>query len=92
LGGSIIKVIKFRMVRWGKHVARIGEIGNAHSILVGKKIEGKRPRGRPRCRWEKYIRTDLREIWGEVAGWMHLAQDKDKWRVLVNTVMNLRVP
>jgi hypothetical protein len=55
------------------------------------KAEGKRPLGRPRRRWED-IRMDLREIgWGGV-DWIDLAEDRDQWRALVNTVMNLRVP
>jgi hypothetical protein len=64
---------------------------NAYRILVGKP-EGKRPLGRPRRRWEDNIRIDLREIgWGGM-DWIDLAQDRDQWRALVNTVMNLRVP
>jgi hypothetical protein len=63
---------------------------DAHRILVGKP-EGKRPLGRPRCRWEDNIRMDLTEIgWGSM-DWIDLAQDRDQWRALVNTVMNLRV-
>jgi hypothetical protein len=59
--------------------------------VVGKP-EGKRPLGRPRRRWEDNIRMDLREIvWGGM-DWIDLAQDRDQWRALVNTVMNLRVP
>jgi hypothetical protein len=55
------------------------------------KPEGKKPLGRPRRRWEDGIRIDLREIgWGRVE-WIKLSQDRDRWRVLVNTVMNLRV-
>jgi hypothetical protein len=61
----------------------MGEKRNAYRILVGKPEE-KRPLGRPRCRWEDNIRMDLREI--------VLTQDRDQWRALVNTVMNLRVP
>jgi hypothetical protein len=58
---------------------------------VGKP-EGKRPLGRPTPRWEDNIRMDLREIgWGNM-DWIDLAQDRDQWRALVNTVMNLRVP
>jgi hypothetical protein len=57
---------------------------------VGKP-EGKRPLGRPRRRWEDNIRIDLREIgWGGM-NWIDLAQDRDQWRALVNTIMNLRV-
>jgi hypothetical protein len=63
---------------------------NVYRVLMGKS-EGKRPLGRPRRRWEDGIRTDLREIgWGSVE-WIQLAQDRDRWQALVNTVMNLRV-
>jgi hypothetical protein len=58
--------------------------------LVGTP-EGKRPLGRPRCRWENNIRTDLRELGWEVVDWMHLYQDRHQWRAVVNTVMNLGV-
>jgi hypothetical protein len=86
---SIIRIIKSRRMRWAGHVARMGE-KNAYRILVGKP-EGKRPLGRPRHRWEDNIRMDLREIgWGGM-DWIDLAQDRDHWRALVNTVMNLRV-
>ena len=61
-----------------------------HRVLVGK-TGGKRPLGRPRCRWEDNIKMDLREVGGG-GDWMELAQDWDRWRALVNTVMNLRVP
>jgi hypothetical protein len=63
---------------------------NACKILIGKP-EGKRPLGRSRRRWENDIRMDLREIGLEVVNWMHLAQDRDQWRAVVNTVINLRV-
>jgi hypothetical protein len=67
-----------------------GEERNVYMVLMGKP-EGKRPLGRPRYRWEDGIRMDLREIgWGSVE-WIQLAQNTDRWRVLVNTVMNLRV-
>jgi hypothetical protein len=69
----------------------MGEKRNAYRILVGKP-EGKGPLGRPRHRWEDNIRMDLREIvWGGM-DWIDLAQDRDQWRALMNTVMNLRVP
>jgi hypothetical protein len=63
---------------------------NVYRVLMGKP-EGKRPLGRPKRRWEDGIRMDLRKIgWGSV-DWIQLAQDRDRWRSLVNTVMNLRV-
>jgi hypothetical protein len=62
------------------------------TAYIKRSPEGKRPLGRPRRRWEDNIRMDLREIgWGGM-GWIDLAQDRDQWRALVNTVMNLRVP
>jgi hypothetical protein len=72
--------------RWAGHVARIGKKRNAYRLLVGKPVR-KRPLVRPRRRW-----VDLGEIgWGGVGG-IGLAQDMDRWRALVNAVMNLRVP
>ena len=71
-------------------MARTGEGRGVHKVLVGKP-EGKRPLGRPRRRWEDNIKMDLREAGGG-GDWMELAQDRDRWRALVNTVMNLRVP
>jgi hypothetical protein len=85
------RVIKLRMMRSTGHVAHIGEVRNAHSIL-DEKFEGKRPLRIPRRRWEDNIRMDLREIRWEDVDWMHLAQDRDQWRAPMNTVMNLRVP
>ena len=61
-----------------------------HRVLVGKP-EGKRPLGKPRRRWEDNIKMDLREV-GGAGDWMELAQDRDRWRALVNTVKNFRVP
>jgi hypothetical protein len=78
-------------MRWEGHVAQMGEKRNAYRLLVGK-LEGKRPLGRPRRRWVDNIKIDLLQIgWGGV-GWIGLARDRDKWRALVNAVMNLRVP
>jgi hypothetical protein len=69
----------------------MGEKRNAYRILGGKP-EGERQLGRPRRRWEDNIGMDVREIgWGGM-DWIDLAQDRDQWRALVNTVMNLRVP
>jgi hypothetical protein len=87
----IIRIIKSRMMRWAGHVARMGEKRNAYRLLVGKP-EGKRPLGRPRRMWVDNIRMDLGEVgWGYVH-WIGLAQDRSRWRALVNAVLNLRVP
>ena len=72
-------------------MARMAEGRGVHRVLVGKS-EGKRPLGRPRRRWEDNITMDLKEVGGGCEDWMELAQDRDKWRALVSTVMNLRVP
>jgi hypothetical protein len=69
----------------------MAEKRNAYRILMGK-LERKRLLGRPRYRWEDNIRMDLREIGWCGMDWIDLAQDKDQWRTLVNTIMNLRVP
>jgi len=61
-----------------------------HRVLVGKP-EGKRPLGRPRRRWEDNVKMDIREVGGG-GDWRELGQDRDRWRALVNTVMNFRVP
>jgi hypothetical protein len=84
-------MIKSRRMRWAGHVARMGEKRNAYRILV-EKPEGKRPRGRPRRRWVNNMIMDLREIGWDCMDCIDLAQDRDQWRALVNTVMNLRVP
>jgi hypothetical protein len=69
----------------------MGEKRNTCKVLVGKP-EGKRPLGRPRRKWEDNTRMDHREIgWGGM-DWIDLAQNRDQWRAVVNTVMNLRVP
>ena len=72
-------------------MARMGQGRGVHRVLVGKP-EGKRPLGRPRRRWEDNIKTDLQEVGGGCGDWMALAQDRDSWRALVSTVMNLGVP
>ena len=70
---------------------RMGEERGVHRVLVGKP-EGRRPVGRPRRRWEDNIKTDVQEVGGDFGDWMELAQDRDRWRALVSTVMNFRVP
>jgi hypothetical protein len=87
----IIRIIKSRKMRWAGHVARMGEKRNAYRLLVGTP-EGKRPLGRPRRRWMDNIKMDLLEIGWCGVDWIGLAQNRDKWRALVNAVMNLRVP
>jgi hypothetical protein len=69
----------------------MGEKRNAYRILMGKP-EGKRILGRPRRRWAGNIKMNLREIGWDGIDWINLAQDRDRWRTLVNTVMNLWVP
>jgi hypothetical protein len=88
---NIIRIIMSGRMRLAGHVARMGEKRNAYRTLVGKP-EVKRPLGRPRRRWVNNIRMDLREIrWGGM-DWIDLAQNRDRWRGLVNMVMNIWVP
>jgi hypothetical protein len=87
---SIIRIVKARRMRWAGHVTRMGEKRNAYRLLVGKP-EGRKPLGRPRRRWLDNIRTDLVEMgWSDV-DWIGLAQDRGRWRALVNSVLNLWV-
>jgi hypothetical protein len=69
----------------------MGEFRGVYRILVGKP-DGKRPMGRPRLRWEDNIKMYLQEVGCKGIDWIHLAQYRDRWRALVNAVMNLRVP
>jgi hypothetical protein len=75
-----MKMIKSRRMRWAGHVARMGEKRNAYMILA-EKLEGRRRVGRPRRRWVDNIKMD----------WIDLAQDRDQWRAVLNTLLNLRV-
>ena len=87
---NIVQVVKSRRMRWAGHVARMGEERGVHRVLVGKP-KGKRPLGRPRRTWEDNIKMDLQEVGGG-ADWMELVENSDRWRALVNTVMNCPVP
>jgi hypothetical protein len=83
---NIIRQIKSRRMMWVGHVACMEEESNVYRVLMGKP-EGKRPLRRPRHRWEDGIRMDLREIGWRSVDWIQLAQDRDRWRDLVNTVI-----
>ena len=84
-------MIKSRRSRWAGHVARMEEGRSAFKILTGKPT-GKTPLGRPRRRWEENIRMDLEEIGINACNWVDSAQDRDYWKALVNSALNLRVP
>jgi hypothetical protein len=87
---NIIRMIKSSRKRWGEHVARMGEKKNKYRILVVK-LEGKRPLGRPRHRYVDIIKTNLKKWEGNV-DWIYLTQDRNKWRILLKTITNSRVP
>ena len=72
-------------------MARMGEGRGLHGVLMGKP-EGKKPMGRHRHRWEDNIKMELQEVGGGCRDWMELAQDRERWRALVSTVMKFRVP
>jgi len=88
---NTVRVVKSRRMGWAGHVARMGEDRGVQRMLVGKS-ERKRPLGRPRCRWEDNIKIFLQEVGGGRGDWMELAQDRDRWRALVGTVRDFRVP
>ena len=88
---NIVRLIKSRRMRRAGYVARMEEGRGVHKVLVGKP-EGKRPLGRPRRRWEDNIKMDLQEVGRGCGDWLELAQDRNRWRALVRTGMNFRVP
>jgi hypothetical protein len=88
---NTVRVVKSRRMRWAGHVARMREGRGVHRVLVGKP-KGKRRLGTPRRRWEDNIKMDLQEVGGGYGDWMELTQDRDRWRALVNAVVNFRVP
>jgi hypothetical protein len=88
---NIVRIIKSRRIGWAGHVARLGKRRGVYRVLVGKREE-KRPLGRPRRRWEDNIKIDVQEVGFGGMDWIGLVQDRDRWRALVNAVMNLRVP
>ena len=88
---NIVQVIKSRKMRWAGHIAGMGDRKGTYRVLVGKP-EGKRPLGRPRCRWEDNIKMDLQEVRCGGMKWIKLAQDRDRWWALVNVEMNIWVP
>jgi hypothetical protein len=83
--------MKSRRMRWAGHVARMGKKRNVYRLLVVKP-EGKRPLGRLRRMWLDNIRMDLVDVGLGDVDWIGLAQDRDRWRVFVNSVLNLHVP
>jgi hypothetical protein len=88
---SISRVIKSRRMRWAGHVARIGDKRNVYNLLVGKQ-ERMRQLGKPRRRWMDNFKMDLLQMILNVVDWIGLAQDTYRWKALVNSVLNLRVP
>jgi hypothetical protein len=88
---NIIRVIKSRRMRFVRHVARMREKRNACRILVGKP-KGKRSLGRRRRRGVDSIKMDLREVGWNGVDWTDMAQERDQWKALLNTVFNLRLP
>jgi hypothetical protein len=78
-------------MRWAEHVACMGEGRGVCRVSV-RSSKGKRPLGRPRCRWEDNVKMDLREMGIDGVNWIWLAQDRVQWWAFVNTVMNLWVP
>jgi len=83
--------LSINVIKWAGDVARMGEDRCVQRVLVGKP-EGNRPLGRPRRGWEDNIKMDLQEVGGGRGDWMELFQDRDRWRALVGTMRDFRVP
>jgi hypothetical protein len=88
---NIFWVIKSRIMRWAWHIARMGKRRGVYRFLVGK-TEGKRPLGGPKPRWKDNMRMDLQEAGCRDMDWFDLTRNRDRWRALVNAVMNFWVP
>ena len=88
---NIVRVIKSKGMRWAGHVARMGERRGIYRVLGGNP-EGKRPLGRSWHRWEDNIKIGLQGLGCGVMDWIDVSQERDRWRALVNAVMNLLVP
>ena len=88
---SIVRVIKSGRMRWAKHATRMGR-GEGDTGFWWGNLREKKPLGRPRRRWEDNIKMDLQEVGCGGMDWIELAQDRDRWRALLNAVMNHRVP
>ena len=78
-------------VRWAGHITRTWERRGVYRVLIGKP-EGKRPLGRPRFRWQGNIKMDFQEVECEGMDWIDVAQVRDRWRALVNALVNFQVP
>ena len=88
---NIVRAINSKRMRWARHVACMEEGRAIYKVLMGKP-EGKIHLGRPRRKWENNIKMALQEVGCGGVDWIDLVQDRDRWRALVNTVMNLRAP
>ena len=88
---TLLLLLLLLLMRWAGRLERMGDRRGAYRVLVGRP-EGKRPLGIPRRRWVDNIKTGLREMGGGGLEWIDLAQDRDRWRAVVNAVMNFRFP